>query len=140
MTLEATLTVRSYELDSFGHVNHATLLSYLEAARGEYLRQVGLDFGCFARWSVGLVVARAELAYRTPALADDVLTVRSTMHTDGNCAFRAEQHILKPDPARPDGPLRTVLDGTIRLVFISPTGRPTAVPAEFRRAFGLELP
>ena len=41
------LNVRSYELISFGHVNNATYLNYLEYARGDYLRQRG----CLCRFS-----------------------------------------------------------------------------------------
>ena len=35
--------VRSYELDTYNHVNNAIYLNYLEYARMEYLRRIGFD-------------------------------------------------------------------------------------------------
>jgi acyl-CoA thioester hydrolase len=39
---EFKITVRGYELDSYGHVNHAVYLNYMEQARWEIIRQIGL--------------------------------------------------------------------------------------------------
>jgi len=36
------ITVRGYELDSYGHVNHAVYLNYMEQARWEIIRQIRL--------------------------------------------------------------------------------------------------
>ncbi|MBE6842320.1 MAG: acyl-CoA thioesterase [Ruminococcus sp.] len=36
------LTVRGYELDSFGHVNNAVYLQYAEAAKWDFFNQTGL--------------------------------------------------------------------------------------------------
>jgi len=36
------MEVRGYELDSFGHVNNAVYLNYLEQARWELVKEVGL--------------------------------------------------------------------------------------------------
>ncbi len=37
-----TLTVREYELDSFGHVNNAVYLNYAEAAKWDFFRKTGI--------------------------------------------------------------------------------------------------
>ena len=39
---EYKITVRGYELDSYGHVNHAIYLNYMEQARWEIIRQIGM--------------------------------------------------------------------------------------------------
>jgi len=39
---EFIFTARGYELDSYGHVNHAAYLNYFEQARWEMFRQAGL--------------------------------------------------------------------------------------------------
>jgi YbgC/YbaW family acyl-CoA thioester hydrolase len=41
-THRTTLTVRGYELDSYGHVNNAVYLQYFEQARWEYIKHFGL--------------------------------------------------------------------------------------------------
>ncbi len=40
-------TVTSYELDSFGHVNNAVFLNYLEKARCDFMTLKGLRFDDF---------------------------------------------------------------------------------------------
>lgn len=39
---EYSFNVRGYELDSYGHANHAVYLNYFEQARWEMFRQAGL--------------------------------------------------------------------------------------------------
>jgi len=41
MEFEYYLTVRGYELDSFGHVNNSVYLNYIEQAQWEMLRKTG---------------------------------------------------------------------------------------------------
>ena len=48
MTSGVTFTVRSYELDSLGHVNNAVYFSYLEEATFQVLARHGLTFPGFA--------------------------------------------------------------------------------------------
>ena len=41
--------VRTYELDSYNHVNNAVYLNYLEHARMDFLKAIGFDYkGLFA--------------------------------------------------------------------------------------------
>lgn len=37
-----TVTVREYELDSFGHVNNSVYLNYTEAAKWDFFRKTGM--------------------------------------------------------------------------------------------------
>lgn len=68
------------DTDQGGVVHHAVYLRWLEQARVEWLRARGLDFGALEReHRVTLVVANAELAYRTPARFDDLLDIEATL-------------------------------------------------------------
>ena len=73
----STLTVRSYECDSYGHVNNAVYLNYLEVARHEMLAALGMDYAAMRAAGFGLVVARIDIRYRRPAVEGDVLTILS---------------------------------------------------------------
>jgi len=73
----ARLTVRSYECDAYGHVNNAVYLNYLECARHELLRAVGLDYALMRAAGFSLLVARVDIQYRRPAVPDDELVVTS---------------------------------------------------------------
>ena len=69
--------VRYAETDRMGLLHHSRYFVLLEMARTEALREHGLtyreleDSGCF------LVVAKAECAYRAPAMYDDMLTIET---------------------------------------------------------------
>ena len=76
--LTARVRVRTYELDSFGHVNNAAYLNYLEEARSEFLRQMGLSFHDFARLGVQLVIIEAHLHYKHPARYGDEIEISAT--------------------------------------------------------------
>jgi YbgC/YbaW family acyl-CoA thioester hydrolase len=74
MTYEYNITVRGYELDSFGHVNNAVYLNYFEQARWEILRALDL-YGYFEKNRLVLVVAEANVRYSKEAGPFDELTV-----------------------------------------------------------------
>jgi acyl-CoA thioester hydrolase len=77
MQCECSLIVRTYECDSYGHVNNANYLNYLEFARYEYLRSIGFDYPAFIRAGYGVYIARVEIDYKKSAVTDDVLIIRS---------------------------------------------------------------
>jgi YbgC/YbaW family acyl-CoA thioester hydrolase len=124
--IESRFRVRGYELDSFGHVNNAVYLNYLEAARGEFLLKAGLSYRDFARWNAYPVVRRAELSFRAPLEVEEEFVVRGFLEALRRTGFRAHQQIQK----LPSGLI--ALEAKIELVFTDSLGRPTAVPELFR--------
>ncbi|HNY91037.1 MAG TPA: thioesterase family protein [bacterium] len=82
-----TLYVRSYELDSFGHVNNAVYLQYLEYARSEYLLQVGLSFNDFQTWNAIPYVVRAEIEYKSSSRCHDELEITGWVSAWGKSSF-----------------------------------------------------
>lgn len=122
------IVVRSYDLDSYGHVNNAVYLNYLEAARCDCLNQVGLSFNDFKAWGVFPVVAEAHLHYRAPAFADDVLRVRTTLSQMRKASFEMTFVIENQRNER-------VLEAQLEFLFIKDNGRPTRVPLAFAEAF-----
>jgi acyl-CoA thioester hydrolase len=77
MNTECTLTVRTYECDSYNHVNNANYLNYLEYARYEFLKDIGFDYIKAVREGYGVYIARIEIDYKKPAFTDDVLVIKS---------------------------------------------------------------
>jgi acyl-CoA thioester hydrolase len=68
---ELELTVRDYECDMQGIVNHATYLNYLEHTRHIFLTSRGLNFSEITRQGILLVVAKITINYRQPLKPDD---------------------------------------------------------------------
>ncbi|WP_107688038.1 acyl-CoA thioesterase [Neisseria wadsworthii] len=65
-----TISVRSYHLDGYGHVNNARYLEFLEEARWAFFEQKGLsDF----LQDIQMVVSRIDIRYRRSAIEGDVL-------------------------------------------------------------------
>ena len=69
------VVVRWYECDTYGHVNNAVYLHYLEFARENYMRDLGISFSDMRASGIGLVVARVSIDYRRPAMPEDRLTI-----------------------------------------------------------------
>ncbi len=63
--------VRDYECDMQGVVNNSVYQNYLEHARHEFIKALGVDFAELARQKINLVVIRAELDYKAPLVSSD---------------------------------------------------------------------
>ena len=87
-----TVTVRGYETDANGHVNHAVFLTYLEEVRDEWLtRAVGDD-------ALGYVVARVEIDYRRELTQrDDRVVARIELDSLGTSSVRTVEALLVGD-------------------------------------------
>jgi len=65
-------TVRDYEVDMQGIVNNAVYQNYLEHTRHCFLKSIGVDFAEATAQGILLVVARAQLLYKSPLKSGDV--------------------------------------------------------------------
>jgi YbgC/YbaW family acyl-CoA thioester hydrolase len=128
--LTCKMKVRSYELDAYGHVNHAVFLNYYEQARGEYLEQAGLSFGSL--WDDGFVfvIVRAEVDYIKPLAMSDQIEISGEIEEIGNTSVTLRQEIYKI-PER-----ELISRGRFTAVFLDRrTQEPAPAPESFRKAF-----
>ncbi|MDR2482334.1 MAG: acyl-CoA thioesterase [Treponema sp.] len=95
MVCECSLTVRTYECDSYGHVNNAHYLNYLEFARYEFLKGIDFDYPAMIKAGYGVYVARVEIDYKRPALTDDLLVIRTWPVKKGAVSGILAQQILR---------------------------------------------
>lgn len=119
-TYECTLTVRGYELDSFGHVNHAVYLSYLEHARWELLAAENVTLKTLAEWKAWPVIAQLEAKYLKPTYLGDTLTIRTRVVDMGRVHFSFEQELYRGN--------ELVFKAKLQAVMVNESGRPTAIP------------
>ena len=80
---ELTLKVRDYECDLQGIVNNANYQHYLEHTRHEFLASVGGDFAALHRQGVDPVVARINMAFKTPLKSGDEFVSRLYLRKEG---------------------------------------------------------
>ena len=123
MICKCSLKVRTYECDSYGHVNNANYLNYLEFARCELLRDVGFDYPGAIKAGYGIYVARVEIDYKKPALADDELEIRSWA-----VKRRAVSGVIAQQVWRGDDLLA---DAKVTWAFVDSSGMPTRLPPQW---------
>lgn len=80
---ELEFKVRDYECDLQGIVNNSVYQNYLEHARHEFLLTLGLNFQELFHQGIVAVVARVDLAYKTPLKSGDHFVVRLRLVHEG---------------------------------------------------------
>jgi acyl-CoA thioester hydrolase len=123
MISECSLTVRTYECDSYGHVNNAVYLNYLEFARYEFLKDVHFDYPAMIRAGYGVYVARVEIDYKKSARADDVLVIRSRPVKKGAVSGIIAQEINRGD--------ELLVEAKVTWAFVDSRGMPVKLPPEW---------
>ncbi len=118
------IEVRGYELDSFGHVNHANYLNYFEFARWKLLADEKISMSDFRGWDRFPVIAGLEIRYLRPVTMGDHLVVETRMISHGRSSTQFEQKILKGTTE--------VCTAKVRSVLVDGNGKPAEAPTELR--------
>lgn len=75
--------VRDYECDLQGIVNNANYQHFLEHARHEYIKTLGVNFSDLHEQGIDFVVARIEMNFKTPLKSGDDFIVTVGMKKEG---------------------------------------------------------
>ena len=125
--MTGTFALRVYyeDTDLAGIVYYANYLRFIERARTEWVRDLGIDQTAL-RDNTGIVFAvrRIEADYLRPARFDDVLQVRTSL-----IALTAARILLAQTVWRGDV---LVFEARVTLVCLSPRGTPARLPASIR--------
>jgi len=130
---ETTIAVRNPELDTFGHVNHAVFLNYLEHARYLALEEAGFGWDALSENDWQIYVVRIELDYVSQAKRGDELLIRTWADGFKRTIMELAQEIVHA--SRPD---EVVARARVKAVWIGPDRRPMRVPPYVRE--GLTSP
>ena len=77
------MKVRDYECDLQGIVNNANYQHYLELARLEFLLSTGVSFAALHEQGVDPVVARINMAFKTPLRSGDEFVCKLYLRKEG---------------------------------------------------------
>jgi acyl-CoA thioester hydrolase len=126
MTHRFPVRVYYEDTDLAGIVYYANYLKFIERARTEWVRGLGVDQGRL-RAEAGIVFAvrRVEADYLSPARFDDLLEVETEVLGTTAARVVLSQRVLR------DGTL--LFASRVTIVALTETGRPARLPAEFRR-------
>lgn len=117
------LALRVYyeDTDFSGVVYHASYLRFLERGRTELLRGLGIDQAALfaAEPPLAFAVAGMQIAFRRPALMDDVVEVETVVAAVGGASLVLRQRVLRGAEA--------LVEAEVRVAAVS-RGRPARLP------------
>lgn len=120
MKHQTTVRVRFYELDPYGHVNHSVYIQYFEAARAQWLSELGFPLDKLQQDGIQIVVTEINTRYLGSAGPNEELVVETTAEKLRRVSMRFHQRILRRD--------ETLVEQTIQAACVNAAGRPTRVP------------
>ena len=125
MTHRFPIRVYYEDTDMGGIVYYANYLKFIERARSDWVRDLGIDQNKM-RENDGVVFAvrRVEADYLAPAKYDDELQVRTTTQAVTGARLVMEQKILRGE--------EVLFAATVTIVCIGETGQPARLPANIR--------
>lgn len=88
-----TVQIRYADLDTYGHVNNKVYLGFLEDARIQYIRDLGLAEK-FTVFDFGAVVGRIDIKYLYPIQLGDKVGVYTRCVRIGNKSYDLESVVI----------------------------------------------
>ena len=126
------LTVYFEDTDTAGIVYYANYLKFMERARSDFLRCVGIDQRAAIEAQTGVyAVADVTIKYRRPAKLGDDLVIVSTVRL-----VRAASVVIHQGVRRG---AETLTEATVTAAFLTPDGRPTRQPKDWVAKFEAHL-
>jgi acyl-CoA thioester hydrolase len=122
------LSVYFEDTDTAGIVYYANYLKYMERARSDMLRALGIDQrGALDAGQGVYAVADVAIKYHRPARLGDDLLVVSSVDAVGAATARIHQRVMRG--------IELLTEGRVTAAFLSPDGRPRRQPGEWVAAF-----
>lgn len=127
------LRVYYEDTDLAGIVYYANYLRFIERARTEWVRGLGVDQGALKREEgVVFAVRRVEADYLKPARFDDLLTVTTRLLELGGARIELEQDVLRAG--------ERLFAARVVLVCMSEAGGAVRIPPDVRARLSPERP
>ena len=129
MTSPHTFPLRVYyeDTDLAGIVYYANYLKFIERARSEWVRGLGIDQALLrAKQGIVFAVRRVEADYLRPAVFDDVLSVQTVLADHSGARLVLDQAVLRG--------AQTLFTARVTLVCLTAAGTATRFPTALRTA------
>lgn len=125
MTHKLPIRVYYEDTDMAGIVYYANYLRYIERARSDWVRGLGIDQRALKE-DEGLIFAvrRVEADYLLPAKLDDELTVLTEVTAVTAARLIMDQKVMRGD--------EELFHAVVTVVMINDTGHPARLPANIR--------
>jgi acyl-CoA thioester hydrolase len=122
------LTVYFEDTDAYGIVYYANYLKFMERARSDFIRAVGVDQAAELRRSgSAYAVVEVDIKYRKPARLSDDLLVVGKVHQVRASSVRIQQRVMRGQ--------EVLTDATVTAAFLDREGRPRRQPGDWVQKF-----
>ena len=122
------LTVYFEDTDAYGIVYYANYLKFMERARSDMIRAVGVDQGAELRASgSAYAVVEVDIKYRHPGRLGDDLIVVSTVEEVRAASVLIHQRVMRGK--------EQLTDARVTAAFLDGQGRPQRQPREWVEKF-----
>jgi len=122
------LTVYFEDTDAYGIVYYANYLKFMERARSDFLRAVGVgQAGELARSGSAYAVVEVDIRYRKPARLSDDLLIVSTVEQVRAASVLIHQRVMRGE--------EQLTDARVTAAFLDGDGRPRRQPREWVKKF-----
>jgi len=134
MTFSLPIRVYWEDTDAGGIVFYANYLKFMERARTEWLRSMGIEQRRLREETGGIfVVSETQLKYHRPARLDDQLLVTAELRQLGSASLIIAQRVLPvasdPSTGHPAVDPAPLCEGTIRIGWVHADSlRPARLP------------
>jgi acyl-CoA thioester hydrolase len=116
------------DTDAGGVVYHASYLRFMERARSDMLRLMGIDQRDALDRGQGIyAISELAIRYRRPARLDDALLVVSRVTAVRAASCSIQQRVMRGD--------EMIADAEVTPAFVGPEGRPRRQPREWVAKF-----
>lgn len=119
------------DTDMAGIVYYANYLRFIERARSDWVRGIGIDQMAMKAEGVVFAVRRIEADYLAPAVFDDRLVVRTVLTGVSAARMDMRQEVLRGETL--------LFQATVTIVCIGAEGKPVRLP-EILRLMPVEGP
>ena len=124
MSHRFSLRVYYEDTDMAGIVYYANYLKFIERARSDWVREMGIDQLAMKADGVVFAVRRVEADYLAPAVFDDALEVRTTLNAMTPARMVMGQEVWRDETC--------LFRASVTIVCIGRGGKPARLPAKLR--------
>src|SRR5574338_41487 len=122
------LSVYFEDTDAYGIVYYANYLKFMERARSDMIRAVGVDQAAELRASgSAYAVVEVDIRYRRPGRLGDDIVVVSTIEEIRASSVRIQQRVMRRE--------EQLTDARVTAAFLDGEGRPKRQPREWVEKF-----
>ena len=127
-TLCVNYRVRNHQIDSYGHVNNASYLLYLEDARSDFFEFLGYGLGKLKDMDIYVFITEIKIKYLKPAYLDDIITVTGNFTEIGRVRATWIQKIFKEESL--------LVEASVTGAFLNGNGKIIKIPDFIKEKMG----